>query len=73
MNQAFTWDEECYIEFDERWRDRDLSVLTSMTPGTSEILTAKEKRVIAVHNNDQETSEEEPEVIGIIKSTDERD
>jgi len=71
VNPEFTWDEECFIEFDERWRDRDLSVLTSMTPGTSENLTTKEQRVIAVHNNDQDKSEEEPEV-AIIKSTEEK-
>ena len=53
-------------------RDRELSVLTSMTPGTSENLAAKEQIVIAIHNNDQETSEDEPEVIAIRKSTDEK-
>ena len=43
-----------------------------MTPGTSENLAAKEQIVIAVHNNDQETSEDEPEVIATRKSTDEK-
>ena len=42
-----------------------------MTPGISENLTANMQRVVAEHNkiNDQETSEEEPELIAIIKST----
>ena len=74
VNSEFSWDEECFIEFDRRMRDRDRPVLTSMTPGTSENLTAKERRVVAEHNNidDQETIEEKPEVITIIKSTEEK-